>query len=391
MPKRKLSFKTKNKIRTISLIPTKTCNLSCTYCYEKSGQIDDQIMDIEIAKESISRYMKDDDGFDKVVIDIFGGEPLLAFLFIKELFDWMNNQTWPKDFHFSICTNGTLLNDDIKAWALKNKSRLTFTFSINGNKTAHDLSRDYSYDRLLPHIPFFMEHWPRQPAKMTICAENLQYVADSIIALEEMGLFFTANVAFENFWGDPQEQKLLDLYNDQLMQLVDYYSGHPELYPVYRILDSVPLLLGDPEKNGDSNKQPDCIRFCGAGHEMVAIDTDGKTYPCHRFLPWVSGRPGPEIPANTQPQWKNEECLNCKVLHSCPTCAGYNWELNDDTAIRTTFHCKAIKLEILASAKLAALKLKNHQMPELSSLPYSEQQKIKNHFEVLLKLINEGI
>lgn len=381
------------KMRTLTLIPTKACNLRCSYCYEKDNHLDGRIevMDIGIAKKAITRHMTEAARFDMVIIDFFGGEPLLAFPFVKEVVEWVKSQEWTKDYHFSLGTNGTLLTDEMKNWFLENKNDVTPAFSINGNKPAHDLTRDNSYDRLAPHLPFFIENWPNQPAKMTICEENIPYVAESVIELEEMGLLFTANVAAEDFWvKNGREEKLLDQYNEQLMLLVDYYSERPDLAPVYRILDSLPPSLGKPAGNENVSKG-DCTRFCGAGHEMVAVDINGKEYPCHRFLPWVSGKDAPEGPANTQTQWKPEECANCKIVNICATCAGYNWELNGDTSIRTTFHCKATKLEVLASAKLALQRIQKRQFPKIESLPPKEQYSLKRYVDVLWELIEDGI
>jgi len=349
-------------------------------------------MDFKTAKEAITYYMHADDEFDSMMIDFFGGEPLLAFPFIKQIVEWTISQKWPKDYHFSIGTNGTLLNDDIKNWLKKNRNHLTASFSIDGNKRAHDLARDNSYDLLYPHISFFMETWPKQSAKMTICAETIPYVAESVIELEEMGLFFTANIAFEDFWGNPDhKKKLLEIYNEQLMVLVDYYSEHPHLFPVYSILDSLPEYLCIPEFGINKSNDEDCTRFCGAGHEMITVDVYGEVYPCHRFLPWITGKPAPEASTNIQSRWQPDQCFNCKIVYSCPTCAGYNWEINGDPGNRTTYHCEAHKLEVLASAKLAALKLEKCKIAELEKLNPGEKREVKRRIEAIFELAENGL
>jgi uncharacterized protein len=394
VPKRKLLQYPKEKARTLSLVVTRSCNLRCSYCYEKHYQGKYQVMDLKVAKEVINRYLCDEDGFEIVGIDFFGGEPLLAFNFIKEVIEWTLSRQWPKRYHFSIGTNGTLLTDEMKNWFLKKKKCLTLSFSIDGNKKAHDLNRDNSYDLLAPHIPFFIENWPNQPAKMTICKETIPYVAESIIELEDMGLYFTANLVFENYWGSPEEEeKLLKIYNDQLMQLVDFYADRPDLFPVHRILDAVPGYIN--QDGGDIGQSTeDYVRFCGSGHEMVLIDLDGQSYPCHRFAPWITGRPAPTGQINMQKKWDPVECKNCKIINSCPTCVGYNWEINNDTGIRTTYHCKSNKLEVLASAKLLLLKLKKskkYQVQELDLMSLEDRMNLKRKIEVIYELFENGI
>ena len=44
--------------RTLSLVMTRNCNLSCSYCYEKHKKQDSVMMDIELAKKEISYFME---------------------------------------------------------------------------------------------------------------------------------------------------------------------------------------------------------------------------------------------------------------------------------------------------------------------------------------------
>ena len=394
MPKDNIDdfFKTSQnkKTRILTLIVTKDCNLKCVYCYEKHNLRDKEFMDVSIAKDALIRYMNADDDYDLVQIEFFGGEPFLGFHFISEIVDWFHTQKWEKKHIFLIGTNGTILTDDMKKWLLENKSCLNIGLSLDGKKEAHDISRDKSYDKVLRNLPFFTENWPHQPVKMTICAETIPYVADSIIELEEMEINFTANIGFEDFWGDEENKnRLLEIYEEQLSRLVDFYSKRTNLYPVKPILGPIPDSLGLP-KIEDNKEDKSTIRFCGAGHEMVVIDTDGKNYPCHRFLPWVSGRRLGSAPVNCQTAWSPEKCKQCKLILSCPTCAGYNLEVNGDTGIRTTFHCEAYKTEVLSSAKLEAVRLRK-RLSEVNKLPQQEKRKIRIRLEAILDLIENGV
>ena len=209
--------------------------------------------------------------------------------------------------------------------------------------------------------------------------------------LEEIGMNFTANIAFEDFWGDSKnKKKLLNIYKEQLALLVDYYAERPFLFPVTPMLTAVPGYLGIPEYDKSIQEENDCIRFCGAGHEMVTVDVDGSIYPCHRFLPWVTEWPAPETPTNRQKVWEPEECAKCKLINSCPTCAGFNWEINRNTGHRTTYHCEAYKLEILASCRLEAKRL-TQRFSELDNLSLEEKKQIKRRVEALWNLIEDGI
>ena len=177
--------KKENERRTIVLIVTNQCNLKCKYCYEQHRVKKNDTMDFDTAKKIITKYMNKDDEFDLIEIQFFGGEPLLAFPLIKKIVDWFHTKTWKKKHVFFIPTNGTILTDEMKKWLECNRNDVKLGFSLDGNKTAHNLGRDNSYDRVMKNLPFFKENWPEQILKMTIYEETIPYIADSVIELEE--------------------------------------------------------------------------------------------------------------------------------------------------------------------------------------------------------------
>jgi radical SAM protein with 4Fe4S-binding SPASM domain len=346
-------------------------------------------MSLDLAKKIISNYMEMDDGFDKIEIQFFGGEPMLAFPRIREIVDWFHSREWQKEHLFDICTNGTILNEEMKRWLRDNRNRVWVGFSLDGSRTSHNLTRSNSYDKLKDNMPFFLENWPGQFAKMTICAENIPYVAESIIELEELEIPFTSGLVFEDIWGVPiQKRRLLSIYAKQLSQLVEYYSKNPDLFPATIVGREIEY-MSDSSTISQSHKE--MPRFCGAGHEMIEVDVDGSISPCHRFAKWVTQRNPPALSsANQQKEWKPDKCANCKLISICPSCAGYNWEVNGDSGIRTTYHCEAFKLEVLASAKLQARRLKSKDI-SISDNISAEEYRMRNKIDSILYLVDKGI
>lgn len=372
----------------VSLTVTEDCNLRCRYCYEPNKDRDHH-MKTAVARQAIAEYMQAEDGFDEVEFDFFGGEPMLAFDLIRELVDWFHNQEWHKRHLFFICTNGTILTPEMQSWLVQNKRCVWVGVSLDGNKAAHDLNRSNSYDRVMQNIPFFMRHWPNQLIKMTISAETIPYVADSIISLEDTHMPFSANIVFEDIWGTPEQKAvLLEMYAQQLDRLVDFYAARTDLLPA-RILDVRPEYL--TEQSRAKNKAEDCVRFCGAGREMVSVNVDGSRAPCHRFAPWVTGRPIPVGSVNRQPAWRPEKCAECQLSGVCPTCAGYNWQVNGDSGIRTTYHCEAFRLEVRASAKLQALRLLQQTPEDIANLSPDAAYRAKLRLDGILELAANGI
>src|SRR5271157_1245997 len=227
------------KYQQVTLTITHDCNLRCRYCYEPNKSRN-QYMTHEVAQKAIVEFMEADNEYNGVEFAFFGGEPMLVFNLIRDLVDWFHTIPWRKNHAFSIGTNGTILTKEMRPWLVDNKSCVWMNLSLDGNKTAHDINRSNSYDVVRKNLPFFIENWPNQSIKMTISAESIPYVADSIIELEEMGVPFSANVVFEDIWGDEENKaKLLDVYAEQLDRLVQYYVKHPNLFPA-RIIDRRP-------------------------------------------------------------------------------------------------------------------------------------------------------
>lgn len=377
---------------SLSLMVTRNCNLKCSYCYENQIERGKEQMSFEVAKDAITYYMERDDGHNRVSIEFFGGEPLLAFPLIKQTFEWFHSRSWKKDAYFGIQTNGTLLTQEMKEWLEKNRKRITVGFSIDGCKEAHDLNRGNSYDAVHSNIPFFTKQWAHQPAKVTINDTTIPYISESIIHLEKMGLNFNGGLVLENIWGEGMKRKeLLEKYEEQLAILVDFYAEHPELDPPSPLFTILPEYIGLPKSEIEQLKK-ESTRFCGAGHEMVTVDVDGKSYPCHRFLPMCTGRPAPEeSTVNKQTSWTPDKCSACDLSLSCPTCVGFNYKENGETGTRTTYHCEAFKIGILASSKLEAIRFNQMDEEEFNGLPLEEKAQRMRRLDAVINIIENGI
>ncbi|MGV8026361.1 MAG: radical SAM protein [Anaerolineaceae bacterium] len=376
-----------SKTRQITITVTEDCNLRCRYCYEPNKNID-HYMDLETAKKIINNEMEADNGFTAVQFAFFGGEPFKSFELIRDVIDWFHTKNWDKEHSFYIGTNGTILNEEIRDW-LRRYRCLTIGVSLDGNKHVHDLNRSNSYDVVIQNMPYFLEQWPNQPVKMTINAETIPYLADCIIDLEEKEIQFTANVVFENIWGTPENKEiLLKVYEQQLDILVNYYTEHTELYPALFLDRRLEYIQ---QQDDESNFLRGECRWCGAGVEMIMYDTEGNSFPCHRFSPWVTGKPAPTKPVNKQKNWKPKKCAACTLVQMCPTCAGYNWEENGDPAFRTTYHCEAFKLEVLASAKLQIARLMLKSPNDVKKLSEEEKSNMMRRIDAALILTESGL
>lgn len=333
--------------RTVQLMVAEGCNLSCDYCFEHHKR--PRFMSWQTAKEVVDHYLAADDGYTEVMLDLMGGEPMLAFPLIRQVVEYVSGRCWPKKFHFSMSTNGTLFDEDNKAWFISHKRMITPMLSLDGTRAAHDLNRSGSYDQVSRNFDFFLDHWAFQPIKMTVNHRSLPYLADGIFSALALGFVVEANLVYEDVWGrDAVKEAHLRTLEHELARLVDFYAEYPAAVP--------PRIINLPVQN--------CLRpfegaWCGAGDAMVAVDLNGTRYPCHRFMELAGGRgltlaeycshrttPGDESP-----------CDSCPVIAACPTCQGYNWECHGSSWVRATHTCEFLKMQMVATAAMKVRRL----------------------------------
>lgn len=304
-------------------------------------------MAFKTAKQIIKHYFICDADFDELMIDLMGGEPMLAFPLIQRLVEYVTNRQWNKRYHFSMSTNGTLFDEENKAWFIKYRKVLTPMLSFDGTKVAHDLNRSQSYGKVLPNIHFFRKYWPFQHVKMTVNDKSLPYLTDGILSILALDCDVDLNLVHENVWGEgEQKQRHLRVLEYELARLVDFYTEFPRLEP--------PMLVSLPIAHCLS---PGLDRFrpwCGAGDAMIAIDKNGIRYPCHRFMKISAGKSMTleEFQSLKKKPRESFPCHHCAMIPACPTCQGCNWEYNASTVNRVTYNCDMLKLQMVATGAI---------------------------------------
>jgi sulfatase maturation enzyme AslB (radical SAM superfamily) len=305
-----------------------------------------------LAKSLIDRELSATNGFSECQIDLAGGEPFLHFGEVREIVDYViqNSPKWDTKVWFFICTNLTVLDDSIKQWLRDKRDWVILGTSLDGTRESHDHYRCGSYDAAVRNIPFYHELYPQQGVKMTLAPDTLGALYQGIRNIESMGLNGSANVVYEPVWGDSPSKRLhLSTFAEQLGLLVEHYAANPHL--------EVPNLLSLPIRLLVKERDPD-HSWCGSGKTMRAYDIDGRVLPCHRFARFCT-RKIYDGPMSVGPRISTK-CDDCALATACPTCPGYNWQINGHPDSRTSHHCEFIKLQFLATAKL--LFLRNHSV-----------------------------
>ncbi len=148
-----------NSTVRVSVILNLACNFSCVYCYEGTMK-GDHFMDIPTADLLIDqlkeRYRQP--GKKKMILDLYGGEPMLSLPLIKYIASEL--QPWVKakggSFEFTLVTNGSLLNranvERLKQFGL-DRVRVTLDGPAkNHNKFRPFKSGEESYDIIIKNL-----------------------------------------------------------------------------------------------------------------------------------------------------------------------------------------------------------------------------------------------
>jgi len=352
--------------KSITFIVTEDCQLRCKYCYIV-GKNSFKKLNFEIAKKSIDYILENHDQFPEksVIWDFIGGEPFLEIKLIDQICDYVKirmyelNHIWFNNYRFSFTTNGIQYSSEsVQKFIEKNHSHISMTLTLDGTEAKHDLNRIYlngkgSYKDIVKNIPLWQKQFPNTSTKVTFASADLIYLKESILHLWKIGIKnIDANVVAEDVWKDGDDV----IFENQLILLAD------EIISKKLFVDNNCSLFS----KSIGKSITDNGNWCGAG-KMLAIDTEGKFFPCLRFAQY-SLQNKPEIQVGdyktgidnnklrpflaldvlTQSTY---ECLTCEVATGCAWCQGTNYDCADTNTIhqRATYICKMHKARVRAN------------------------------------------
>ena len=330
--------------RRCGMILTKKCQLRCTYCYEKGKNA--ASMDFEMAKSIVQKELENDSSVKSVHIDLFGGEPFLAFDVMKQLVEYLKSDSFGKDFYITTITNGIAIHGEIQEWLLANRGVIECPLSLDGTREMQERNRPGSFDRI--DLDFFSREFPGTRAKMTVSPNTLPDLAEGTIFLHNLKFSPKNGLAYGIEWPEDSAKIL----TRELEKLIQYYLENPEI--------EESLMLKMPYKDI-------CIRqrSCDAGKNMVMYDVDGTRWPCHMFLPMSIGEEKSQEVKNLDfslsgvaDVYCDEECQTCNIRKSCVVCRGMNFNEMGTLMGKNADICKLTKIIYKAKAYLASEKWK---------------------------------
>jgi sulfatase maturation enzyme AslB (radical SAM superfamily) len=348
MEERSMENSAKSELRFCpSLCVTHDCNLSCVYCYQKHSA--GEHMSLEVARQSIDWIFSHvPDYAEGVEIDFIGGEPLLEFPLIKEIVSYVCGKHSGIPFIFFATTNGTLLDDEMKAWFTAHRSCFSLGLSLDGTRATHNHNRCNSFDTI--DIDFFLRNWPDEGIKMTLSEYSLGHLAEDVKYLHSLGFKDIGGVNLYEGTFDWNKDEYITILIPQLAMLAEYYAENDTLHPCQ---------LFDKDLSVCESQIKDRKKWCGMGEGTSFFDVDGKRYPCSFVTPMTFTQD--ELDRILATDFSNdenfidEECLNdCYIYPVCPQCSGANYLVNKTFKKRNRSKCRIQKLVALFIADMEA-------------------------------------
>lgn len=350
-------------LQTMMLMLTDSCNLRCRYCYENNRK--NRVMKAEEACALLDESLSGPNAAKSAWrIEFFGGETLLAFPAVRAIYNHVQ-QTYPHlEKYYAITTNGTVFDEEKKAWFRQHGADFCCTLSLDGTPAMHNLNRRTAEDSPtwdMMDLSFVKEVWPGAVVKMTVSEQTLPYLAEGIRYIEDLGFYCKVSLASGIRW---DAASLTVLYG-QLQLLVDQYLEHSES-PLCSFLN---LPLG----NLDDADTAEEIRFCDAGLTKRCFDMAGDDYPCQGLTPVAAGSGAIRMAEWTQQLAQDNEgdCKACAWQSVCPTCYAAN-RLETGCLFQCDhMTCLMHRLCILAASYVQFLRLE----PRLDSNALSEGER----------------
>jgi len=273
-------------ISSIVLQVANDCNLNCVYCYGSGGSYDREreLMSWDVAKRAIDYLVERSREGAEVTITFFGGEPLLNVPVIRKCIAYCK-EIAPKvnrTFGYSMTTNGTIFSEEIAE--LIRENQIHVMVSMDGGKCQQDRYRCYadgkgSYDVIKKNIDGIKEaNGGKLNARATVCGPDINVIE---IKKELLAAGFTnAHLSLADVSADSE----LRISKEQMEEIATQYEVFAEEY-IDNLLNERP----DGQINFKQTierlffKQLS-LRACSAGKNGLAIGSNGKVYPCQRFM-----------------------------------------------------------------------------------------------------------
>ncbi|MEN8908173.1 MAG: DUF5714 domain-containing protein [Clostridiales bacterium] len=318
----------KNSQIQLMLIPTYSCNLDCTYCFQHGIEGKPKL----ISKETVDDFFKyANNNFSNVnvkpFITLFGGEPLINSTSQRSIIEYILSKCIEFDYELSIVTNGYDLINFIDM--LKRVKIKEIQITIDGTKETHD-SRRYTknrkgtFDRIVDGVNKAIEL--KMPINLRTVAdrENIESTVKMAEFLDGLGWLDLSQELFKTQIG--RNYELFECYDksNNLMSQVELWSEYSYLSKKYPVLSKLhrPDFKGVRHIVDTGEMYMASFDTCPACKTEWVFDLYGDIYGCTASCGREEYKLGEFSPKtilnlNEIQKWKNRDVLSIEKCKEC--------------------------------------------------------------------------
>ncbi len=332
---------TSNTLGRLTILASSACNLNCKYCYAVEGSFNypSSNMPIEIANRTINYFLSKYDGVERIMF--FGGEALLNIdvieFVVKKFESLVISGEVENEPHYSLVTNGTILNDRILN--IIKEYNFGVSVSIDGDKNINDSLRIYkngkgTFNTIIKNLKVLSENLPEESLcyectfsdvheKNGLEAKDVKDIIERETGIKNGVILPVQGIRENNKYvpnykvGDESYKRLQNEYWERLIK------GEPVYNNELRIMFSRFL-------NENISSQ-----ICSIGSEAFTIAPNGDIYPCYLladnknkdfFIGNITDNDLEEKIAKEEKKLdflrkdKKEECSSCYAVGLCGFC-----------------------------------------------------------------------
>ena len=262
---------------SLAVIPTFDCNLRCIYCYAKGGE-SKEVVKLKYVRRAL-KYQREKNP-NAQWLDLYlvgGGEPLLHFELVKEIFALA--KCFSKEVQIHIVTNGTF-KENVANWLIEKEVDIRISYDgvaqsfqrpfSDGKESVNDVERTIKYlvaSNIEPTL------------QMIVTSRSINQMIESALKAIEMGIKVVKvepALSSEVSRGGKSVEPNPVSYARKLLELIRYVAQH-----------KLPLKID----TGFFTK-PATGFYCGMANENFTLTPDGLITPCvevaRQFDPYMN-------------------------------------------------------------------------------------------------------
>jgi len=338
-------------IQQLILDLTNQCNMRCKYCtfsgkYKYQRNHSDRKINRDIAIKVVDYFIKNCDKKERPFLTFYGGEPFLRFELFKDIIEYTKSHN--KNFHYSLTTNGTLLNKK-KIYEYLIENDISINISLDGPKEIHDKNRvmvngEGSFDRIIENLSRIKKLAPDYFLKNVFFSPVVTppYNFDAINAFFYKSDFFKnyknplnlapVSLFATNFLNSSEIHTAKLQYRKNRNKMLDYYKkalilGQYDDLILERKLFKDIINTIHFRKKTQLGKYITVVGQCTPGIRRLFVSADGQFYICEKIGEYYSiGDVDTGLNLEKIFSFFEEcddffkECSNCWAVRLCKRC-----------------------------------------------------------------------